>query len=324
MKNLAHIDKSIAQIMHRHVISADVTLPIQKCAELIIKQKIGCLIITKDKRPIGIITERCFVELIRKGFFDSTKVNTESFMVSPLITIGINTTYAEAIEVFHKENIKRIPVVENEKIVGLLTLKNMFEYSRLEISKLTETQKLLKHEANFDDLTHVYNKKTITTSIEQEYERIKRTGGRSALLFVDIDHFKKVNDKYSHAAGDHVLSEMGKLLKETCRQLDVIGRFGGEEFVIIAPNRKKYGAVNFGERLRSEIENHPFQYKGTAIPLTVSIGIASLFMGRDYTAALDRADKALYHAKANGRNCVALWRLGSLAVADKHIDETMS
>jgi diguanylate cyclase (GGDEF)-like protein len=112
-----------------------------------------------------------------------------------------------------------------------------------------------------------------------------------------------------------VLRTLGGLFKKVCRQVDTVGRFGGEEFVILAPNRKKYHAVIFGERVRQAVEAHRFVYKKTAIKLTVSVGIASLFEGRGIEDALARADKALYYAKQMGRNRIGLWRDGKLAIA---------
>ena len=94
-----------------------------------------------------------------------------------------------------------------------------------------------------------------------------------------------------------------------------VGRFGGEEFVILAPNRKKYHAVIFGERVRQAVEAYRFAYKKIALKITVSVGIASLFEGRGTDDALERADKALYHAKQMGRNRIGLWRDGKLAIA---------
>jgi diguanylate cyclase (GGDEF)-like protein len=118
-------------------------------------------------------------------------------------------------------------------------------------------------------LTGVLSKAALIEALRKEYSRINRYGGRSSILFIDIDHFKQINDVYSHIAGDAVLKELGSLLTKECRQIDTIGRFGGEEFVIVAHNRKKYHAVRFGERLRKAIEQHSFTFKDTNIHLTV-------------------------------------------------------
>ena len=236
-------------------------------------------------------------------------------MSSPLISISPSADFAEAMQVFNTKGIKRIPVIRRGKAIGLLSLRDMIEYSNIALTTLDEKHERLKSQSSIDPLTGALNKRAVTASIRREFERVSRYGGRSSLLFVDIDHFKKVNDRHTHMAGDAVLKQLGKLLTEVCREIDVIGRFGGEEFVIIAPNRKKYHAVKFGERLRKAVEDHAFSYRGKKIRLTVSIGIASLFVGRGYSIALERADKAVYHAKRKGRNRIGLWREGKLAIA---------
>ena len=308
-------DFKIADIMHRHVVVADVATSARECARRIALQHVGCLIVIENDRPVGIITERSFVHLVKQGAIDPDAVTARDFMSSPLITITPHADFARAMQMFSKKGVKRLPVVKNHHVVGLLTLKNMVEFSNIALVNLDKKNRRLTTQASLDALTGLSNKAAITDAISKEFERLKRYGGRSSILFVDIDHFKAINDRYSHIAGDAVLQELGRVLKKECRSIDMVGRFGGEEFVIIAPNRKKYHAVQFGNRLRTAIENHLFPYKDLTIRFTVSIGIASLFEGRDYTVALERADKALYHAKHMGRNRIGLWRDGKLSIA---------
>jgi diguanylate cyclase (GGDEF)-like protein len=314
------INTPISKIMHRHVITTDISTSARECAKLIAAEHVGCLIVTKSENPVGMITERSFVHLVKKGAFDPDKTKASRFMSSPLISIGPEADFTAAMKVFNEKGIKRIPVVKDDKVMGLVSLKDMIEFSNLALANLSEKHKKLKNTALLDPLTGIYNKAAITELMRKEYERIQRYGGRSSILFLDIDHFKEVNDKYSHLAGDAVLTELGILLKSVCREIDTIGRFGGEEFMIIAPNRKKYHAVKFGERLRTAIKEHTFSYNNTRISITCSIGIASLFEGRDFHFALERADKALYHAKNMGRNRIGLWREGKLSIASEHVE----
>lgn len=309
------INVPVSKVMHRHVITADVSAQVTECAKRISEERIGCLVITRHGHPAGIITERNFVNLVKRGNPHFTGMKAGALMSAPLITIGPEADFSEAMKLFNEKSVKRIPVVKKGALIGLLTLKGLVEYANLVLSRQNEK---LQSEVSMDALTGVANKAAITRALRQEYERIKRFGGRSSILFLDIDHFKKVNDEHSHLAGDAVLKELGAVLKRTCREIDTVGRYGGEEFLIIAPNRKKYDAIRFGERLRREVEAHVFPYKHLHLRLTVSIGIASLFEGRDSTVALERADKALYHAKHMGRNRIGLWREGKLAIAKEH------
>lgn len=301
--------------MHRHVVTTDVSTSARECARLIASERIGCVVVEERGKPLGMITERSFVHLVAEGKDGLDRVRAKDFMSSPLIALGPGADFAEAMRVFNTKNIKRIPVVSHGKVIGLLSLKDMVAYSNLALTTLDKRHEELKSQSATDALTGVLSKRAVTAAVRREFERVNRYGGRSSVLFIDIDHFKAVNDRYSHLGGDAVLKQMGKLLKGVCREIDTIGRFGGEEFVIIAPNRKKYHAVKFGGRLRRAVEEHVFRYGKTEIRITASIGIASLFEGRDVEAALERADKALYHAKESGRNRIGLWRVGKLAIA---------
>jgi diguanylate cyclase (GGDEF)-like protein len=307
----------VSEIMHRHVVTADCSTSARKCAELIAAERIGCLIIVKNGKPVGIVTERSFVHLLKRGDIKPDRIKAEDFMSSPLIAISESALFSDAISVFNSKGIKRLPVLRRGKVIGLISLKDMIEFSNLALSNLEKKHHRLEKTASFDELTGIYNKAAMQKFLVNEYERIERYGGRSSILFIDIDHFKNVNDTYSHLAGDAVLKEIGTILKSECRHIDTVGRFGGEEFLVVAPNRKKYHAVMFGERLRKTIEKHIFKYNKTIIRCTVSIGIASLFEGRGYNHALERADKALYHAKNMGRNRIGLWRDGKLVVANE-------
>jgi diguanylate cyclase (GGDEF)-like protein len=308
----------ITDIMHRHVVTVDAKIPARQCAGRMARERIGCIIVTQNGRPLGIITERDYVNLVVRGKPAPERARAVDIMSSPLITVAHNADFAAAVQLINQKDVKRLPVVKAGRVIGLLTLKNMMAFSNLELARLAQRNKKLATEAEADALTGLYNKAAITRQVRREYERIHRFGGRTSLLMLDLDHFKKINDTHSHLAGDAVLRELGKLLKKVCREIDTVGRFGGEEFVIIAPNRKKYHAVLFGERLRKAVEDHVFPFKNLKIRLTVSLGIASLFEGRNYKAALERADRALYHAKAMGRNRIGLWRDGKLSIAAEH------
>ena len=121
-------------------------------------------------------------------------------------------------------------------------------------------------------------------------------------MMLDIDHFKKINDTYGHLAGDFVLKEIAKIIKDSIRKSDICGRFGGEEFVIVLPNTKLSGAMKLAERIRETIQNHTFDFNGKKINVTVSIGITSVGVNDSYESLISRADEALYEAKEKGRN----------------------
>jgi diguanylate cyclase (GGDEF)-like protein len=124
-------------------------------------------------------------------------------------------------------------------------------------------------------------------------------------LFIDLDHFKSVNDRFGHACGDECLREVSTALRSVLSEADMFGRYGGEEFIAVLPGRDGAEARAVGERMRTAVENCEVRHEGQRVRLTVSIGIATRQRGEDEpAAAIARADKALYAAKRQGRNCV--------------------
>ena len=125
----------------------------------------------------------------------------------------------------------------------------------------------------------------------------------------DIDHFKKINDSYGHQAGDAVIQQTAELVRQSTRDADIAGRYGGEEFVVLLPDTDSEGALTFAERLRQSIEAHEVVHEGRSIRFTVSLGIADLSEPTNgYAQLIERADTALYSSKASGRNQVTLYR----------------
>jgi diguanylate cyclase (GGDEF)-like protein/PAS domain S-box-containing protein len=159
-----------------------------------------------------------------------------------------------------------------------------------------------------DHLTGVANRRAFFEAAELELQRNRRAPRPTALILIDADHFKRVNDRYGHPGGDAALRELGRLLASTFRQVDVVARVGGEEFAVLLPSTTLAGAAALAERLRVLVAEQPIHYDGSEIVCTVSAGVAA----SDGTALtldtlMKRADRALYAAKANGRNRVECW-----------------
>ena len=172
--------------------------------------------------------------------------------------------------------------------------------NRIQIQEANET---LKHLSRTDGLTGLLNRKSWEEELESEFQRYARYRENCSLLIFDIDHFKKVNDGYGHPAGDEVIRLTARLLKESLREIDIAGRYGGEEFVVILVNTDANGAKVVAERLRQLVETTTAYYENFEINYTVSLGIAQLnSQTTDRTQWIDNADKALYEAKQSGRN----------------------
>ncbi|HEX9017987.1 MAG TPA: sensor domain-containing diguanylate cyclase [Anaerolineaceae bacterium] len=157
-----------------------------------------------------------------------------------------------------------------------------------------------------DALTGLYNRRHLLAMIVAEMERARRYNHSISLAILDIDHFKQINDTFGHLAGDQVLVEVARVCQDIIRRVDLIGRFGGEEILILMPETTPDQAVVAMERLREQIERLDFNTKRGNAHLTISIGMTSLSNDEsiDFDHFLDRADQALYLAKNQGRNQV--------------------
>jgi diguanylate cyclase (GGDEF)-like protein len=169
-------------------------------------------------------------------------------------------------------------------------------------------QRQMYESALRDGLTKVFNKKYFTDYLEKEFAYAARHNSPLALIFLDIDFFKKINDTHGHPAGDFVLSELSQMMANLVRTEDVLARFGGEEFTVLCRGTDLSGAKIVAERLRRSVESRTFTFGGKNIPVTISLGIASIPDSgiNDHSAFLAAADKALYEAKRTGRNRVCL------------------
>jgi diguanylate cyclase (GGDEF)-like protein len=173
----------------------------------------------------------------------------------------------------------------------------------VENSRLIER---LRNLAIRDSLTDLYNHRHAMDLLTNEFERVGRYAAGVSLLMLDLDEFKRVNDEHGHPAGDAVLREMARVLKETLRTVDSVGRYGGEAFVIVLPHTSPEEAHATAERIRRKVQGHVFWVGAKPLNVTVSVGVASYPSPTvDSPASLVReADRALYRAKEAGRNRV--------------------
>jgi diguanylate cyclase (GGDEF)-like protein len=172
----------------------------------------------------------------------------------------------------------------------------------------------LKYNSLNDALTGINNRRFFEQRLPEEISRCKRMETPISCLFVDVDHFKYFNDTYGHATGDLILKQVAGIIRKELRATDVVGRYGGEEFVVLLPNTDHRRALDVAERIRKCIEKHYCKYEEHRLQVTVSIGIADFDKLEDANKTLEEigqalvvaADKALYKAKQAGRNCIAV------------------
>jgi two-component system cell cycle response regulator len=182
------------------------------------------------------------------------------------------------------------------------TLKNYTE----ELEKYSQVQKGM---AERDGLTDLFNHRHFRETLDRELLRAKREKQPLSLVILDIDYFKTYNDTNGHLAGDEILVECGRILKDAVRGSDLVARYGGEEFVLLLPNASRESARQLAERVRETIERYPFAGRETqpSGTLTASLGVATYPKdGKDSNSLIGSADRALYKAKEGGRNAVSI------------------
>jgi diguanylate cyclase (GGDEF)-like protein len=165
----------------------------------------------------------------------------------------------------------------------------------------------MQRQATTDGLTGLANHRTFYEILDRELCRSRRYGGKIALIMVDVDNLKAINDKYGHGAGDRVIAEIGKRLQQCIRQMDTAARYGGDEFAVILPNTTLSEAIVVADRMVKAVSEVPVCWNSESIPLTVSVGVGqhdSVHTPEDVTS---RSDQALYMAKQSGKNTVRVF-----------------
>lgn len=171
--------------------------------------------------------------------------------------------------------------------------------------EMLETALEIQENANRDYLTSLYNRRFFYRSVEKWYANCRREHYTLTIAMVDIDFFKKINDRHGHEAGDQVLRGMAKILEDFFRESDIIARFGGEEFCVACVNLSPDEARSLFDRMRQKVENTPIPSEVGNLRITVSVGVCP-WLGPDLSAMVNEADQQLYHAKHAGRNRVAI------------------
>ena len=279
------------------------------------KKSFESVVIIENLKPIGIFTTKDVIRVIEKNEDLSKPIS--SYMSTPVDTIGKDCSVKEALEFLKKKHYKRVIVVDDEgRMSGVISQKELIsttysrwalltkEYQRELDAKNTElVNKNIKYKemASRDPLTNLYNRHKFSALFKSSHSTMVERENDMSLIIADIDHFKKINDTYGHNAGDMVIVNIAKLLLEKLRDIDMVCRWGGEEFVILLPAVNLDNALLVAEKLRSSIEELEIENVGK---VTASFGVSCVHKDDDIKSVVNRADIALYSAKAAGRNRV--------------------
>jgi diguanylate cyclase (GGDEF)-like protein len=274
------------------------------------------VIIVEENKPKGILTTKDSIRLISANACNDSRV--EDHMTTPVRTVSCNISINDALELIKQKHYKRLIVCDEDgTLLGTVSQQDLIglaynrwsDLMKSHQDELVELIDVLKQKnsqfeklVSIDRLTGINNRSKIEELVIQEVERNDRYPLEPpfSILFVDIDYFKKVNDRWGHLMGDSVLKQMGQLLREISRVSDNIGRWGGEEFLVMLPHTSLDEAIIIAERFNNMVREASFESKEQ---VTVSIGIAQYHKGEGYRSLLHRSDQALYAAKDAGRDC---------------------
>ncbi len=253
------------------------------------------------------LTDGTGVELVRRLRADARTAGISIALLTAMPDPEETTLILEAgaDEVLRKP-IHRVELVA--RVRSLHRIKRQLDELRLANARLGELNVALEQSATTDGLTGLLNRRQLDRRLVEEVQRAHRYGTPLSVLMVDIDHFKKVNDGYGHAAGDAVLRAIAGEIRASVRIMDITARYGGEEIVVLGPSTSWPGGRALGERLRAAIERLEVSVPGLEAPIrvTASIGVSTLASDEDAGKLLARADEALYEAKHSGRNRVVM------------------
>lgn len=272
---------------------------------------------------------------------------TDGFLSQPAVRVGEGITgrVVQSGQPFTTINVQQVPDVKNaefaqlegirsllcvpmntrDSTIGCITvyrkngqafadhdllLLSIFASEAVEAVEKARLINELKRQATLDSLTGLYNKRSLMDKLTVEMARSQRHQTPMAVMFVDLDGFKVFNDAHGHLMGDKLLHDFTRILRKQCRKIDVVGRFGGDEFIILAPQTQSDGAVALAEKILHELNAHSFITSKLNEParITCSIGIAvTPDHGLSTDEVLVNADRALYASKRNGRNLFTVW-----------------
>ena len=197
----------------------------------------------------------------------------------------------------------------SEQKLASLSIENINLNLQSKLEEIQKLQKTLEEQAIHDPLTNVYNRRFFDEAFEKELARSKRSARPLCIIMIDIDHFKRINDQFGHAAGDRVLRNFGELLLKKTRKSDVVCRYGGEEFIILFTEADEVCLMDRADEIRRDFRKMCLDDPDLKMDVTISIGVACYPKhGEDTRELILKADRALYDAKENGRNQVSLAR----------------
>ena len=299
----------------RRVRWIDKSMITEKVLSDMLENTYDSVIVVENLKPIGILTTKDIVRLIKER--SNLTYPIENYMVSPVDSVNKDISIADALNFIKRKHYKRVIVVDdNGVLVGVVTQKELISLTytnwslmmREHQEELREINTMLKTRnkeyellASTDHLTGLYNRYKFKELYDSSFRLMVQRKSHMSIIMLDIDYFKRVNDTYGHNIGDKVLILIAKILLESIRDIDMVCRWGGEEFLVLLPAVELEKAKGIAQKIRQKIEQTPIDVVGR---ITASLGVAQVDYSLSMEEVIGKADEALYLAKNSGRNNV--------------------
>ena len=314
------LGNEVAQIIELYKVTRDMSaaLNFREISDIFCKKLIGyfkfkkCRLILIDEEAGPLKIDKVFELRYEQAYTRQVDAQADD------IEILKQALRAQKIGYIEEKSQVYVPLVTDSRFLGVLTIEGLpvsalLNFSilanqfSLEFKRVKLYQKIQKL-AITDGLSGLFVRRYFLKRLREELERSARHNLKLAFLMLDIDHFKRCNDSFGHLTGDVVLKEVADTIKANVREIDLVARFGGEEFSALLPNTDKAGASQVAERIRADIDRHKFSAYDEIIKIEVSIGVAGFPQDSTKAQALiDKSDQALYRAKQEGRNRVCVY-----------------
>lgn len=288
----------VSYVMSKKVASVTPGTTLVTVGRIMSKKKISCVIVEGKNKVLGIISERDIVRRLAANGGELSGIKASQAMSSPVETLYSDTTLDRAVQLMTEKGYRRFPILNrSEKLIGVVTQSDVL---RAFVREMEIAHEKMKDLAIRDHLTGMYNRRLFMTTLEKEFYRSKRYKTPMTIIMIDIDDFKKINDKHGHHHGDRILQSVGDIIRRQTRDADVAARYGGEEFIVLTNRADTGHAERLAERLRSSIAESG---------ITVSCGVAHYpnDKSRFPDDLIRLSDEALYAAKRSGKNKVVSW-----------------
>lgn len=294
-------EETVGFHMTRVLITMQSHEPVVNAYKTMIENNIGCIPVLEGGHAVGVLTARALIKCAARRTNLTTEVRA---LCTPSPTASPFESIRTAIESLRTNHARHLLVLdETQTLVGLVSQTDLLEASRRMLVQSERKLARVKQIAYRDELTGLFTRSVFENAFEEEFRRAQRYGGLLALLLIDIDFFKNINDNFGHPTGDSVLKRIGEIVRKNIRKVDIACRYGGDELAILMPECGTRSAAILGERIRSEVEREKFNHEHKFFCATISGGVCKWMPSfKSQEEMLGETDRCLYEAKRKGRN----------------------